>query len=284
MGKLMLFPTVILLFLLTVFPLLYSLALSLHSWDATDRLEGWEFRGLGNYRDAFTDPSVISSFRVTAIFIGGTVLAEIVLGLLIALLLYRQTWGHGLTRTIIMLPMMTTPVVVGLIWRLMYNTDIGWMNYGLSLIGLPGIDWLGSANTARLSVGIAEVWEWTPFVVLVLLAARQSLPVEPFEAAKVDGAKRSQTFYYLTLPFLLPAIVVCVLLRVIDSFKYFDLFYVLTGGGPGNSTEVISLHTYKQGFNFFNMGYAAALSYLMLFAVVIFANVVILSSNWRRER
>jgi len=280
----MLGPAILVLLLFTIFPSIYSLVLSFQDWNIQSRNSQWVFQGLKYYQRAFADARALQAFWVTGQFITGTVSAEILCGLLIALLLHQQKRGTGITRTVILLPMMTTPVVVGLIWRLMFNTDIGWINYALRTIKLPGLDWLGLPRTALFSVGVTEVWEWTPFVALILLAALKAMPAEPFEAARVDGAGPWQTFRFLTLPYLRPAIGVCVLLRVIDSVKSFDLFYVLTGGGPGTATEIIGLYTYKQGFNFFKLNYAAALSYVTLLFVVLFANVAIFSGLFRQTR
>jgi multiple sugar transport system permease protein len=277
-------PAILVLLIFTIFPSIYSLLLSLQDWNIESRTSHWVFAGLKYYQRALADARALQAFWVTGVFITGAVAAEILCGLLIALLLNQQKRGTGLTRTVILLPMMTTPVVVGLIWRLMFNTDIGWINYAFRLIRLPGVDWLGLPRTALFSVGITEVWEWTPFVALILLAALKAMPVEPMEAARVDGAGPWQTFRFLTMPYLRPAIGVCILLRVIDSVKSFDLFYVLTGGGPGTATEIIGLYTYKQGFNFFKLNYAAALSYLTLLLVVIFANVAIFSGVFKQTR
>jgi multiple sugar transport system permease protein len=280
----MLGPAILVLLLFTIFPSIYSLLLSFQDWNIESRNSHWVFSGLKYYQRAFADARALQAFWVTGVFITGAVLAEILFGLLIALLLNQQKRGTGLTRTVILLPMMTTPVVVGLIWRLMFNTDIGWINYVFRLLRAPGVDWLGSPRTALFSVGVTEVWEWTPFVALILLAALKAMPVEPIEAARVDGASPWQAFRFLTLPYLRPAIGVCILLRVIDSVKSFDLFYVLTGGGPGTATEIIGLYTYKQGFNFFKLNYAAALSYVTLLFVVVFANVAIFSGLFRQTR
>jgi multiple sugar transport system permease protein len=283
-ASVMLGPAILVLLLFTIFPSIYSLVLSFQDWNLEARNSQWVFQGLKYYQRAFADPRALQAFWVTAIFITGSVLAQILFGLLAALLLHQQRRGTGITRTIILLPMMTTPVVVGLIWRLMFNTDIGWINYVLRSLRMPGLDWLGSPQTALFSVGVTDVWEWTPFVALILLAALKAMPIEPTEAARVDGAGPFQIFRFLTLPYLRPAIGVCILLRVIDSVKSFDLFYVLTGGGPGTATEIIGLYTYKQGFNFFKLNYAAALSYTTLLFVVIFANVAIFSGLFRQTR
>jgi multiple sugar transport system permease protein len=283
-ATLMLSPAIFLLLALTIFPSIYSLVLSFGDWPTARRNAAWTFEGLGNYQRLFTDPRTLNAFKVTAVFVVGTVGAETLLGLVIALLLNGQRRATGITRTIIMLPMMTTPVVVGLIWRLMFNTDVGWINFLFRLIGLPSLDWLGSASTGLLSVIIGEVWEWTPFVTLITLAALKAMPQDPVEAAIVDGASPWQILRFIILPYLLPTIGVCVLLRTIDSFKFFDLLYVLTGGGPGTASEVISLYTYKQGFNFFHLGYAAALSYLTLIVIAILANVAVLTGLFRQTR
>ena len=275
-------PTILVLLALTLYPFGYSLVLSLNDWNMSNRLATWEFAGLANYWDILQDPRFWNAGRVTATFIVATVAVQLLLGLGIALLLQRQVVARGIVRTALLLPMMTTPVVVGLIWRFMYNPNQGILNYLLGQVGLPTPNWLGSLRTGLASVMIADVWEWTPFMVLILLAALQTLPHEPFEAAAIDGASGWQAFQHITLPLLRPTIVVAVLIRVIDSFKTFDLVYVLTNGGPGTSTETLSFYTYKWGFKFFQMGYAAALSFVMLIAVTIFANILILATARNR--
>ena len=242
----------------------------------SNRLATWTFVGLGNYTNILADSRFWNAAQVTGTFIFGTVAVQLLLGMGIALLLQRQVIARGLLRTALLLPMMTTPVVVGLIWRFMYNPTQGILNYLLGQVGLPTPNWLGSLQTGFIAVMIADIWEWTPFMVLILLAALQTLPQEPFEAAAIDGASAWQAFLHITLPLLRPTIVVAVLIRAIDSFKTFDLVYVLTNGGPGTSTETLSFYTYKWGFKFFQMGYASALSFVMLIMVIIFANVLIL--------
>jgi multiple sugar transport system permease protein len=283
-AGLMLAPAILLLLGFTVFPSLYSLLLSLNDWNINSRTAHWIFAGFKFYQRALTDERAIQAFATTGTFIFGTVLAEIALGTIIALFTNAQRRGSGLVQTTVLLPMMTTPVVVGLIWRLMFNTDIGWVNYLLRLFGFPGADWLGSPHTALFSVAVAEVWEWTPFIALIILASLKAMSTEPVEAARVDGAGPLQIFRFITLPYLRPSLGLCVLLRTIDSVKSFDLFYVLTRGGPGTATEVIGLYTYKQGFNFFKLPYAAALAYLTLILVVIFVNVSIFSGAFKQTR
>ena len=280
---LLLLPTIVVLFVLTIYPTFYSLTLSLHEWNMSNRTAVWEFVGLGNYANILRDARFWNAAQVTATYMAGTIIAQLILGLGIALLLQRQVLARGLVRTALLLPMMTTPVVVGLIWRFMFNPTQGILNYLLGQVGLPTPNWLGSLETGLIAVMIADIWEWTPFMVLILLAALQTLPQEPFEAAAIDGASAWQAFLHITLPLLRPTIVVAVLLRAIDSFKTFDLVYVMTNGGPGTSTETLSFYTYKWGFKFFQMGYAAALSFVMLIMVIIFANVLIMTTVRRQK-
>ena len=181
----------------------------------------------------------------------------------------------GLIRTILILPTMMTPVVVGLIWRFMYNPELGMANYLLSFLGLGPFNWLGNRHLAMYAVMFADIWQWTPFMALVMLAGLQALPDEPFEAASIDGASGLQMVRYITLPLLRPTMLVAVLIRLMDAFKSFDLIFVLTGGGPGMTTEVLSFHIYRTGFKFFHMGYAAAMSYVMLVIVVLVSQILI---------
>jgi multiple sugar transport system permease protein len=279
---LLLLPTVIVLFVLTIYPTIYSFTLSLNEWNMSNRNAVWEFVGFGNYAKILQDARFWNSAQVTATYMVVTIGSQLVLGMGIALLLQRQVLAAGLVRTALLLPMMTTPVVVGLIWRFMFNPTQGIVNYLLSLVGIAGPNWLGGLQTGLLSVMIADIWEWTPFMVLILLAALQTLPQEPYEAAAIDGANAWQAFLHITIPLLRPTIVVAVLLRAIDSFKTFDLVYVMTNGGPGTSTETLSFYTYKWGFKFFQMGYASALSFVMLIMVIIFANILILATVRKR--
>ncbi len=269
-------PAVGVLLAITIFPLVYSLALSLHSW-TMGSLQGWRFVGLSNFTMILReDPYFWTSVRVTLTYVTGAVLLEGVLGLGVALLLNRRAEGRGTTvQTLLILPTMMTPVVVGIVWRLLYNPELGFLNYVMSLAGLEPQNWLGGLRTALAAVLAADVWEWTPFVALVLLAGLRAMPPEPFEASAIDGASTWQAFRYITLPLLRPTILVALLIRLMDTFKTFDLVFVLTKGGPGMSTEVLSYYTYRYGFKFFHMGYAAALSYFLLIIVVVISQIFV---------
>jgi multiple sugar transport system permease protein len=270
-------PTVLVLLAITIFPLIYSLALSLNSWTMGARA-GWRWVGLQNFAMILrSDPYFWTSLRVTLTYVGAAVGLELLLGLGIALLLNRRADGRGGTvQTLLILPTMMTPVVVGIVWRLLYNPELGFLNYVVaSLLRLPAQNWLGDLHTALPAVVAADVWEWTPFMALVMLAGLKAMPPEPFEAGGIDGASSWQVFRYITLPLLSPTILVAVLIRLMDAFKTFDVVFVLTKGGPGMSTEVLSYYTYRYGFKFFHMGYAAALSYVLLVIVVIISQVFV---------
>lgn len=262
-------PAVVILILIVIFPMIYSIGISLAEWNLM-RGGNWIFVGLRNYYYTFfKDPDFYTSLRVTLVYVAAVVSLELFIGLGIALLLNRPIKKIGILRTIMVIPTTMTPVVVGIIWRLLYNPELGTLNYFLELFGFQKLNWLGDPATALPSVVIADVWEWTPFMALILLAGLQSLPREPFEASIVDGASSFQMFQFISFPLLFPTLIVALLLRVMDAFKTFDLIFVLTKGGPGLSTEVLSFYTYKYGFKFFHMGRASALSYILFLILFV---------------
>ena len=276
-------PTVGVLLAITIFPLVYSLALSLHSW-TMGSLQGWRFVGLSNFQMILRDdPYFWTSVRVTLTYVSAAVGLELVLGLGIALLLNRRADGRGgVVQTLLILPTMMTPVVVGIVWRLLYNPDLGFLNYVMSLMGIPPQNWLGDLRTALPAVLAADVWEWTPFVALVLLAGLRAMPPEPFEAGAIDGASGWQVFRYITLPLLKPTILLASVLTMISSFQVFDLFQVMTSGGPDDQTRALSLDIYESAFRYQRMGWAAAVS-VVLFLVVFTISIVqsrFLKANW----
>jgi multiple sugar transport system permease protein len=269
-------PAVLVLLAIVIFPLLYSFSLSLHDWNMI-KAGGWTWAGLKNYLTILgEDPYFRTSVKVTFLYLVGTVPLQFVLGLAVALILHRITRRVvGLLRVLLVFPSIMTPIVVGLVWRLMYNPDMGMYNYFLRMLGLPPLNWTGSPQLALPSIIMADTWEWTPFMALIMLAGLQALPPEPLEAARVDGASGFQTLRRITLPLLSPVMVVAVLIRLMDSFKAFDLIFVLTEGGPGMSTEILNYYTYRYGFKFFHMGYASALSWLIVIIVTVFATALV---------
>jgi multiple sugar transport system permease protein len=229
--------------------------------------------GLDNYRQAFADPAFGEALLTTARFVFLAVTIETVLGLGLALLLARE--GHFVRRirATLILPMIVTPVVVGIVFRLIYASDVGMLASVAHLFGLPSPQILSNGDAAFWGLVILDVWEWTPLLFLILLAGIQSLPVEPFEAARVDGAGAWRTFVDHTLPLLRPTILVAVTLRAIEALTTFDQVYVLTRGGPGTSTQLISIYGYQTFFQFQQVGYAAAMLFMVALVVLVAAGL-----------
>jgi len=270
----LLVPVFVLLLAVTIYPFVYGIYLSLSNYSI---ITGISFRGIGNYLDLFRDSRFLHSLKVTFIFVFSAVGAEFLVGLGIALLLNRQFWQKRIFVSLIYIPMIMAPIAVALMWRMLYNADYGPINYFLLLSRLTSrkIAWLSESQYALLSLIMVDVWQWSPFIFLVLYAGLQSVPPELVEAAQIDGASRWKIFRYLVLPFLSPFIVLAFLFRIMDAFKIFDSVAVLTKGGPGTSTEVVSWLSYLTGFTYFRLGYAAAMS-IVLFALIMLLSQVLL--------
>ncbi|HID61997.1 MAG TPA: sugar ABC transporter permease [Anaerolineae bacterium] len=272
LGYLLLAPAMVAILAVVIYPLLYSVYVSLT--DLTIGMPMISFVGLSNYLDSLKDPIFKSSLLTTIEFTFIAVTTEFLLGFGVALLLYREFRGRDVIRTITLLPMMITPVVVGIIWLLLYQPDFSLINYLLSLIGIEGPLWLQSRPWALISIIVADIWHWSPFFVLLLSSGLLSLPQDPLEAARVDGASNVQVFWHIMLPLLRPLIMVALLLRIIEAFKVFDKVYVMTEGGPGIFTEVLSFRIWKEAFMFRHFGYSASMSYYMIIILSILAMVL----------
>jgi multiple sugar transport system permease protein len=231
--------------------------------------------GLDNYRQAFADPVFLESLITTARFVVLAVTIETVLGLALALLVAREGRFIRRIRATLILPMIVTPVVVGIVFRLIYASDAGLLASIAHAVGMDPPQILSNGTTAFWGLVFLDVWEWTPLLFLILLAGIQSMPVEPFEAARVDGAGAWRTFVDHTLPLLRPAILVAVSLRAIDALTTFDQVYVLTGGGPGTSTQLISIYGYQTFFQFQQVGYAAAMLFMVALVVLVGAGFAV---------
>jgi multiple sugar transport system permease protein len=253
-------PTFVVMLGIFGIPLLFSLQLSFFGWSMSDSLFGGQFVGLANYEDLLTDPVFISSVGITLVFTAAAVAAQMGLGLAIALLLNIDLPHMRILRTALVVPMMITPIVGALCWKLLLDPTHGVFNYWLG----QKIVWLGMPGTALAAVWVVNVWHSTPYVALILLAGLRSLPSEPMEAALIDGASRLQSFWHVTLPLLRPYLLVALLLRTIFEFRAFDNIYAMTGGGPANSTMVLSMFTYLASFVRFDFSLGAASSWLML--------------------
>lgn len=262
-----LIPTIIIFLVLTVYPLLYAFVTSLFD---NNYLNGeTSFIGFENYTNVLNDHLFWIAVKNTLLFVVVAVVFEVILGTLFALLFNLGTKGISLLRSLVLLPMLLPPITVALTWKMMYEYDYGIFNYLLSLLGLPAVEWLSSSSWALFSIIITDIWQWTPFVFLVVLAALQSIPKELYESAQVNGANAFQCVRYITLPLIKPALVLVLLLRTIETFQVFEKMYVLTGGGPGNATETITFYIYRYGFRYFETGYAVAATIIMVGFIVL---------------
>ena len=227
-----------------------------------------EFVGLKNYVDLLTSSRFWDAVRVTAVISALSLAIQLPLGFLLAVVINRELRGTRVFRSSLLMPLLLTPVAVGLMWRLMLNVDNGVVDGVLQMVGLPAVDWLGDRTMALVSVVLVDSWQNTPFVMLLLLAGLQSLPVGPLEAARVDGASTLQTYRHVILPLLAPVGLVVVMIRVIESVKLFDIIYILTSGGPGTATQNVSLLDYRLGFTFLQTSQAAALGVIIAIALI----------------
>lgn len=267
-------PALLFLLAISIVPLLFSLVVSLLRFNLMN-LDRTGFVGLRNFQLILTSPDFWNSLRVTLQFVIIAVGCELALGLTLAILLSRNVPGIALFRSFILVPLALAPVVVGLLWRFMLNTESGVLNWFVSSLGFPRTDFLSSTALAMPVVALVDVWQWTPFMFLILLAAIQALPQEPFEAAAIDGATTWQSIVDIALPMLRYPILVAVLLRTIDAFRVYDLIFMMTRGGPINATDTLSWSVYNVGFRNFNMGYAAALSWIILIIVTVIVTIFI---------
>lgn len=266
-------PAVIILGLVVAYPLVYSFKTSLTSLNLSS--PGSAFVGFDNYKTVFSDDRFWNSAKITGLFVVLAVAFELVIGFVIANLLARLARARRWVLPALLLPMMVTPVIMGLMWKYMLSQDFGVVNWLFDQVGLPVKDWLSNTDTALPTLIAIDIWMWTPFMALILLAGILSLPREPFEAAAMDGASRWLTLRSVTLPLLRKVILVAVLLRAVDALQTFDVVFVTTKGGPGIKTELASFYAYKQGFEFFNMGYALALSWVLVIVTIIVAALYI---------
>lgn len=264
-----LLPAVVLILLFSIFPLLFSFALAFLSWDLSRLTGGVRFIGLENFITLVNDARFWNTARVTLIFVLGAVGLEYVLGLGLAVLLNQEIRFRRFFRVVFLMPMMLTPAAVAYAGRMLFNESMGPVNHIIKLLGGPLIPWFSSPTLALPSLILLDAWEWTPFVMIVLLAGLQSLPLEVFEAARVDGASDWQTFWRVTFPMLAPVSVTVVLIRALEAFKMFDIVVVMTGGGPGTATEPVTLYAYLVGMKNGNLGYASAIAYALLIMVII---------------
>ncbi len=273
-------PAVIFIVLMMIFPLGYTLWNSFSGWSLTAGRPN-TFIGPVNYIDIMQDGRFWNAVWNTFYFTALAMALELFLGVAIALLLDAKDYrGKRIVTSILLLPMMATPVAVAMVWLLMFEPTAGIINFVLDELNLPEPLWIAGSSSVIPSLALVDIWEWTPLITLIVLAGLAGLPSEPFEAARVDGASYWQTLRRVTLPMLLPTISVAGLLRFIDCIKTFDIIYGMTGGGPGFSSETLNIYTYNQAFYYFNFGYASAL--LVIFFTIV-TSVSLLVAYSRRQ-
>jgi multiple sugar transport system permease protein len=267
-------PAVLVLIALNIFPILYAFDISLYYW----RLAGLQPPRLvwfNNYRNLLGDARFLNAVFVSAVFVVAAVAIEFVLGLALAFVFHSRLPGLATLRKLSLLPIMLMPLVVGLVWFYMFNENFGVVNWFVTLFGSSRVPFLTGDWLALFSVVVADVWQWTPFVMLVIFAALQSLPEYVYEAARMDGLTPWQIFWRVTLPLLRPAILIVVVIRAVDALRMVELVFMMTKGGPGGYTEVLPWYIYSTGFISLNLGYAAAMAVLMIVLVTILSQFLI---------
>ena len=265
-------PAVLLYAIFKLAPMVAGIYLALLQWDG---IEPAKFVGLRNFQRMLEDEAILLALGNNVQYALGTVVGKIVLSLFLALLLNQSLRGRSFYRTALFLPVVMSFVVVGILWAWLYNAQFGLVNSLMQRLGLDALilDWLGDPKVALWSLVAVDVWKWYGFHMVIFLAGLQTIPVELYEAARIDGATRWRQFLHITLPLLQPVMLVNVTLSLMGGFGVFDIPYVMTEGGPANSTLVMALHIYIQGFKFYKFGYAAALSYVLLTLVTILAAI-----------
>ncbi len=267
-------PSIVVLFLITFIPLMYNIVQSLFDYRLSTPGSAHVFIGLGNYKELLTDSAFWQSLWLTLIFVVVVTLIQLILGAFIAILLDKITYGRKILTACWLIPMTVAPLVVGLMFSFILNPQFGLYKFVLDLVnsGLSRAP-LSSSLSAFIALVITDVWEWTPYMILMIYAGLKTLPLEPYEAADIDGATGLQKLVFITWPLMKHIVMVSVILRGVEAIKVFDKPYLLTGGGPGAATEVVDLYTYRQAFVNFNFSYASALCFILfiiLLAIGIF--------------
>jgi len=281
--RLFILPTIILLIVMNIFPLIYSLFLSFTEYSVIANAPPvWV--GLENYVDILTDTRFWHHFAVTGRYALASVALQTVVGFGLAMLLRNKFKGSPLITTLILVPMMLSPIVVAKFWELIFSPSYGIFNYLIGFTGInPNTAWLGDSTLALWAVVIVDVWMWSPFVMLLVLAGLSAIPEYLYEAASIDRASGWFQFRRITLPQVMPLLLIAVLFRTIEAFKQFDLVSGLTGGGPGDATQTVSIRLYQLAFGDFDTGKASALAYIVLVVIIAVSNLYIRALNRARE-
>lgn len=267
-------PAILFIGMMMVFPILYTLYLSFTNWNLTSGADP-SFVGLDSYLRVFSEPRFLHAIGRTFTFTLSAVVIEVVLGVAIALILNRAFVGKGFAKLLLLLPLVATPVAVGIVFNLFYDPTIGLLNFALNALGLPQGRWISNEKTVIASLVLVDVWQWTPMITLIVLAGLAGLPEEPVEAARVDGASEWQILRYVTIPMVMPVILTAMILRLIDALKTFDIIFAMTGGGPGYASETLNIMGFKYSFEYFRMGQSSVIL-VALFLVVLLCSLVIM--------
>ena len=281
--RLFVFPTIILLICINIFPLIWSLGLSFADYSAVrPRVEGVNPNWIGgkNYKEVLMDKNIWEYFTITARYAIMAVIGEFLIGFGIALLLNRDIKAKGVITTLILIPMMMSMAIVGLFWRLLYNPGWGIINY---MLGIGDFVWLANPKMALVAVAITDIWMWAPFTMLLALAGLSAIPKYLYEAAEIDRASWWFKFRRITLPLVSPLLLIALIFRTMEAFKMFDIAFVMTGGGPGTSTELIAINLYRLAFAQWNTGKASAFAYIILIMIIAISNIYIRYLNKAKE-
>jgi len=267
-ALLFLLPMLVYILVWRIFPLLYTVVLSTQSWNIMYRREP-VFVGLQNYAELVRDTRFHHALYVSFFFMFVATGLEVIIGTVLAVVMDEVLRGKGVLRGLILMPMFLNPVAVGTIWKILYEPSLGPLNYFAQLLGMQKANWLGSSSTAIWAILVADIWQWSPFIFLLVLSALQGIPVTLVEAARIDGAGKLTIFRKITLPMIMGTVFVAALLRAMDAFRVFPKIYIMTGGGPGRATESASILVMTTAFRYFEVGYGASMTIVMLILLMI---------------
>jgi multiple sugar transport system permease protein len=272
-------PAVLFVVVMMLFPVAYTLFLSFTNWNLTSGMP-LKLVGLRSYARVFAEPRFLAAMGRTFLFTGMAVSGETLFGVAIALVLNREFVGKGLVKLLLLLPLVATPVAIGIVFNLFYDPTIGLANWFLRLAGLPKSAWVSDAATVIPSLVLVDIWQWTPMIALIVLAGLAGLSTEPYESARVDGASGPQILWRITLPMVMPTILTALILRTVDALKTFDIIFAMTGGGPGYASETLNVLGFKYSFEYFKMGQSSVML-VVLFLIVLACSLGIM--RLRRE-
>jgi multiple sugar transport system permease protein len=272
-------PAALVVLLVILFPWIFTIFMSVHDWKVSGATP---YVGFANYAKMLHDQRFIDAVGRTLIFTAASVIAPLILGVWAAVCFASNFKGRGLARTLFVLPMMATPVAISLVWTMMFHPQLGVLNYLLTSIGLPPSTWVYDGSTVIPTLVMVETWQWTPLVMLIVLGGIASLPSDPYEAAVLDGASAWQMFRHITLPLVMPFIMVAAVIRIIDALKTFDTIYVITLGGPGSASETVNILLYQTAFAYYDLGYGSAMV-VVFFVLILLISMLLLRLRQRED-